>query len=57
MIVSLAQTQDERGQETDRQLQILIDEGRVNRREHSELREFMRLTLREIQQIRQQLAG
>lgn len=57
MIVSLAQEQDERAQETDRQLQILIDEGRVNRREHTEFREFMQLTLREIQQIRQQLAG
>ena len=48
---------DERAQETDRQFQILIDEGRVNRREHAEFREFMQLTLREIQQIKQQLAG
>ena len=55
MIVSLSQEQDERAQETDRQLQILIDEGRVNRREHAEFREFMQLTLQEIQQIRQQL--
>ena len=36
MIASLAQAQDERVQETDRQLQILIDEGRANRREQNE---------------------